>query len=133
MGERRYKYGEITQLVSGFRVPVSRVEDFKEQVYKILDQWIVEIAHPKKVIKKNGVAQSEVNEIEVVDDEVIDYKYIDGLPLGCVMINIIGHNIHKHYSEEIYYCKLPHNKTFKVVEFENIKDVKAFIRKELIK
>ena len=79
---------------------------------------------------------------EVVTDEVDDkriypeksgYEIIDTVPLGSQMIEIIGHKCHKHHSEEIFYVKLSEGKGFKVVVLHSEKEVKDFIRKEIVK
>lgn len=135
MSNRRLKYGESTKLVSGFRVPESKVEIFREQVYRILDKWLVsqrklgnEIIPSEKTILINALEKADFT-----GNETTGYEYAEKIPMGSVMINIIGYNIHKHYSDEIYYCKLPDGKSNKIVQLYSEKEVKAFIRKELIK
>ena len=63
-------------------------------------------------------------------EALLDYEYTNTIPLGANAMNIIGYNLYKHYSEEIYYIRLP-DRRIVVLNSEN--EVKKFIRKELIK
>lgn len=137
MINRKLKYGEKTVTVN-FRCPESKVDEFKTNAYVFLDNCLIsnndvyESKMEDTVIKNTKVSIKK----EIVDTGFKDstvYEYIDSIPLGSIMIEVIGHKVHKHYADEIYYCKLPNGKGFKVVVLNSEKDVKTFIRKELIK
>jgi len=164
MSERKYKYGEPTVLVSGFRVPVSKVQDFKDSAYAKLDSYMNQgktvlgeveesenkIDLPNDFVTKitvNKKAKTEMTErefkieaVEVVPESrelrkeaKTDYEYQYTFPLGSKAIEIIGHRVFKHHAEEIFYIKLPHGKEFKYAILHSEKEVKDFIRKEIVK
>ena len=129
-------YGEETEGIS-IRVPKSKKIEIRERFYAILREYenpttvlvdcpiVVEAKTkiPPKVIKADYV------ESEIVG-ETIGYEYTATIPLGTNPINIIGHNLYKHYSDEIYYIRLPDRR---IVVLHSEAEVKKFIRKELIK
>ena len=122
-------YGEKTEGLT-ILVPKSKKKEIKGKFYDILEGYknptTVMVNCFDKITEKNAVAVLDSNSDK-------GYTFVDTIPLGSLMIDVIGHKVHKHYSEEIYYCKLPFEKTFKVVVLTSEKDVKTFIRKELIK
>lgn len=134
--DRRLKYGEETISIP-FRCPVSRVDEFRSKVYGILDSWIVsnrEFTTESVVV----VSETEIpSRLVKVDSEIvieaIGYVYTATIPLGAKMVDVIGHKVHKHYSEDIYYIRHPEKKGDNVVILNGEKEVKAFIRTELIK
>ena len=77
----------------------------------------------------------EVIAPEIKPEKIIDkteYEYLDKLPFSR-MIQIIGHKCHKHLTEEIYYVKPPDEKGLRVIVLHSEKEVKDFIRKEIVK
>lgn len=144
MTERKYKYGEKTVLVSGFRVPESKVADFKEKMYALLDSYILTPNKYEPVSEEIKDDPSpkviEENPVEIIEEakeskpEIkTEYEYIESVPLGMNMINIIGQKLHKHYSDEIFYIRHPEKKGFNVAVLHSEKEVKDFIRKEIVK
>lgn len=130
-------YGEETESIS-IRVPKSKKDEIKDKFYEILKGY----EDPKTVFKESAVLEekpkitkkkSEVVAPETpIKKEPKGYEFVDSVPLGSQMINIIGHKCHKHHTEEIYYVKLAEGSGFKVVVLHSEKEVKEFIRKELI-
>lgn len=130
-------YGEETESIS-IRVPKSKKEEIREKFYEFLKGY----EDPKTVLKESVVLEekpkitkkkSEVIAPETpIKKEPKGYEFVDSVPLGSQMINIIGHKCHKHHTEEIYYVKLSEGNGFKVVVLHSEKEVKEFIRKELI-
>lgn len=59
-----------------------------------------------------------------------EYEYIASVPFGTSQVEVIGYKLHKSDNKDIWYVKL---KVGQVVVLYSEKDVKAFIRKELIK
>lgn len=145
MSERKYKYGEPTVLVSGFRVPVSKVKDFKDSAYAKLDSYLYSgksvLADVEDHETKTEMPNREfkIKPIEVVpesknlrNENKTDYEYIDKAPFSD-MVNIIGKKLHKHKTEEIYYIRNPEKSGANIAVLHNEKDVKEFIRNVLIK
>lgn len=148
MSDRKYKYGEKTVLVSGFRVPISKVQDFKDSAYAKLDSYInesklvseVKLDSLKSIKADFKKIKSELDSMEVIEPEFKtekptskkDYEYLDKLPFS-QMVQVIGHKCHKHLTEEIYYVKPPDEKGLRVVVLYSEKEVKDFIRKEIVK
>jgi hypothetical protein len=130
-------YGEETESIS-IRVPKSKKDEIKDKFYEILKGF----EDPKTVLKESVVLEekpktakksSEITAPETTKkQEKKGYEMVDSVPLGSQMINIIGHKCHKHHNEEIYYVKLADGNGFKVVVLHSEKEVKEFIRKELI-
>lgn len=145
MSERKYKYGEPTVLVSGFRVPISKVQDFKDSAYAKLDSYLysgksvigdveyheakTEMPNREFKIKTTEVVSESKN---LRNENKNNYKYINKAPFSD-MINIIGQKLHKHKTEEIYYIRNPHKTGANIAVLHSEKDVKEFIRNILIK
>lgn len=157
MFSRKLKYGCPTVTVT-FRCPENRVEDFKSKCYAFLDGLLVSKVQvieyvdlsvseldkvSEKMIKftgtetiidtkkneciiKNGILPTE----EFLADDSEVYKTTDKIPFGTSPVEIIGQKLHKNNSEEIWYIKLGIGK---VVVLYSEKEVKNYIRKELIK
>ena len=87
---------------------------------------------PKSVVMK---PKTEIpNDIAQTDDvDTKEIKYLYTFPIGSKSIEIIGHKVFKHHSDEIFYIKLPNGKEFKYAILNSEKDVKTFIRTVLIK
>ena len=61
------------------------------------------------------------------------YEIAERIPFGTHPVEIIGHKLHKDNDDEIYYYKLTEGKESKVIVLHSEKEVKEFIRKEIIK
>jgi len=130
-------YGEETEGIS-IRVPMSKKKEIREKFYKILEGY----EDPKTVLKESVVLEEKpkstkktpevVATVTPIKKEPKGYEFVDSVPLGSTMMQIIGHKCHKHHTEEIYYVKLAEGSGFKVVILHSEKEVKEFIRKELI-
>jgi len=83
------------------------------------------------VMKPKTETQNDIVQTDEADTEEIKYLYT--FPLGSKTIEIIGHKVFKHHSDEIFYIKLPNGKEFKYAILNSEKDVKTFIRTVLIK
>ena len=145
MSERKYKYGEPTVLVSGFRVPVSKVQDFKDSAYAKLDSYLYSCKSVLADVEDNETKTEIPNrEFKIKTTEVVpesrelrkenktDYEYIDKAPFSD-MVNIIGQKLHKHKTEEIYYIRNPKKSGANIAVLNSEKEVKEFIRNVLIK
>ncbi len=77
-------------------------------------------------------AKENIN-MRVIKQEISSfdvYEYIASVPFGTSQVEIIGHKLHKSDNQDIWYVKL---KVGQVAVLYSEKDVKTFIRKELIK
>lgn len=148
-------YGEETENIS-IRVPKSKKSELRDKFYEVLKGYedpktvlvdcVVSEQKPNpaksaKVIPnsdtefktKAGLVIQPKTEDKRIYPEKTGYEIIDSVPLGSQMMEIIGHKCHKHHSEEIYYVKLSEGAGFKVVVLHSEKEVKDFIRKEIVK
>lgn len=128
-------YGEETEGLS-IRVPKSKKQEVKGKFYEVLKVYenptTVMVDCFNKVSELSAKSQNK----QVVKKQLQSfdgYQYLDSFPLGSSTIEIIGHKVFKHYSQEIYYIKIPNGKEFKYVILESEKEVKNFIRKEILK
>lgn len=88
---------------------------------------------PPKFATDNIVMHTIKTESEEFQVTATGQTYLKTVPLGMNMINIIGQKLHKHYAEEIYYIRNPNKKGNNVAVLHSEKEVKEFIRKEIIK
>jgi len=134
-------YGEETENIN-IRVPKSKKKEVKEKFYAVLKEF----EDPKNVLvncvskKTPDVKHEKVSKLKEIvvpekntPTEKKGYEFVDSVPLGSQMMEIIGHKCHKHHTEEIYYIKLAEGTGFKVVVLHSEKEVKEFIRKKIIK
>lgn len=86
----------------------------------------------KRITASPNISKEFVG-VKIFKDDILlnpKYEYAERVPFGTTLIDVIGHKIHYDSGKEIYYPKLPNGK---VVILSSEKDVKTFIRKELIK
>lgn len=90
----------------------------------------------KFVVKSESETYTVPETVQEVPNPIIDkktdYEYLDKLPFSN-MISIIGQKAYKDITKEIYYIKPPWEKGLRVIVLHSEKEVKDFIRKEIVK
>ena len=82
------------------------------------------------VIKPKTEIPTTVVKADYEDKKEIEY--LESLPFS-QMINVIGQKLHKHHTESIYYIKNPEKIGANIAVLYSEKEVKDFIRKEIVK
>jgi hypothetical protein len=77
MNNRKLRYGEKTVLVSSFRCPESKVEEFRSKCYDILDSWLVyniEVRDPIVLKEEKEIVKDEILDDEQSQEFITDTK-----------------------------------------------------------
>lgn len=94
MKDRALKYGEKTVLVSGFRCPESKKEEFRAKCYAILDAWLVdgiEVNDPEILTNSIPLINKEKNDTTKEESEILEIKNIEKEEI--TEINILGREV----------------------------------------
>lgn len=151
------KISEVSTLLTGDRFKLRLDRGFGtheasvNRLFSVVQDWIdsdksygAELTTPLKEFvadlpiefEAKSVVMKPKTEIPstIVQAEIkTDYEYVDVVPLGMNFIEIIGKKLHKHYAEEIFYIRNPNKKGNNVAVLHSEKEVKDFIRKEIVK
>lgn len=106
---RPKKFLEENRII-GVRVPLSKVDEFKEQVYKILNGYV----------EQRGVSLNSYNNLGL-------------LPSGCLGIDVLGISgkVFKFFDECFYVRAYKRSRGY--LRFETIEEVKMYLREYIIK
>lgn len=138
----RLKYGEETVIVP-FRCPESRVKEFREKVYRVLDGYIgnsseslTEIPKPAAKPKTTKTPKPKVVKKKVVKTVLKKQPKVfsKGFPINELPITVVpymqSNKIFTNKDQTSWYTKTYKNGSFEIMIFENIQDAKEKVQFE---